>query len=154
MSNFDQIYKSLKNLGQLLVPYNYPLAPSDQESIISPLKSIELEVDGYTVVISYNKGDYEDHYLETFQVYGRYTPFLPFHLVVKLAKKVLGNDNLALLEIWCGNTSQRARKIYCWTLTVGKDGQPKASPYKNKMERHVFEGFAYNYVEVGTIDLY
>ena len=81
----------------------------------------------------------------------RDTPFLPFGLIVKLAQKILGGHHLSLVEMLRGN-----RKIYCWTLLVDKTGRPKKSNIENSenVERCVYEGFEYGYIDPTTVNFY
>jgi hypothetical protein len=150
MSNFDDKLEIIRNLSQDLVPYNFPMAPVDLEYYIAPLKKTEVEVDGYTIVFHLNRALYNDnYYLETFQVFNKYAPFLPFHLVTKLAKKALGGHFLSLVEFY-----QEDKKIYCWSVCLDKRGRPFAPPNKQKSNSRVFEGFEYMYVTPEQLNLY
>lgn len=139
----------MRNMADCLVPYNFPLAPVDLEYYIAPLKKCEVVVDGYTVVFHLNKAMYKDHYLETFQVHNKYAPFLPFHLVVKLGRKVLGTHHLSLVEFY-----QAENKIYCWSVCLDDRGRPIMSPIKEKFVPKVFEGFNYMYITPEQLNLY
>ena len=139
----------MRALGKILVPYNFPKAPAEWEDDLNVLKSRELIVDGYDVVLHYSKADYEDHYLETLQVLGKNCPFLPFALVCKLAKIFLGEAELSLVEIFREN-----RKIYCWTLTVDRDDHPIPSPYPTEVERCSYQGFQYCYMNPDQINFH
>lgn len=139
----------MRNLGEVLVPYNYPLAPAEWESDINILKMREITVDGYTVVAHYSKADYETHYLETLQLLGKNCPFLPFCLVCKLGSKFLGQDGLSLIEFFRDN-----RKVYCWTLTVDRDGQPIPNPYEPETEHCTYEGFSYHYMHPSQVNFH
>lgn len=149
MSKFDLKLDNLRNLAKDLVPYNFPQAPVDLEYYIAPLKKTEVEVDGYTVVFHLNRALYVDYYLETFQVFNKYAPFLPFHLVTKLAKKALGGHFLSLIEFY-----QDDKKIYCWSVCLDKRGKPISPPNKQKSRSKIFEGFEYMYVMPEQLNLY
>lgn len=147
--SFDQKIEIIRNLAEQLVPYNFPLAPMDYEYDISCLKKTEVEVDGYSIVIHFNKACYGDYYLETFQIYNKNAPFLPFNLVVKLGQKVLGGHCLSLVEFY-----QADRKIYCWNVCVDDRGRPIPSPLKEKTKIKNFEGFEYGYMAPEQLNLY
>jgi hypothetical protein len=149
MSNFDEKIEIMRGLAHQLVPYNFPLGPVELEYHIAPLKRCEAVVDGYSVVFHINRAMYNDHYLETFQVYNKYAPFLPFCLVTKLAKKVLGGNFLSLVEFY-----QDDRKIYCWSVCIDDRGRPISSPIKEKSKPRVFEGFEYMYMTPEQLNLY
>ena len=149
MSSFDDKIELMRNLSESLVPYNFPLAPADMEFYISPLKKGEVEVDGYTVIFHINRALYGDHYLETFQMYNKYAPFLPFCLVAKLARKVLGGHHLSLVEFY-----QEDHKIYCWSACLDMRGRPISSPVKERSKPCVFEGFNYRYMTPEQLNLY
>jgi hypothetical protein len=149
MAKFDEKIEIMKNLASDLVQYNFPMGPVEMEYHIAPLKKCEVEVDGYTIVFHFNRALYQDHYLETFQLYNKYAPFLPFHLVAKLAKKVLGGHFLSLIEFY-----QEDRKVYCWSVCLDIRGRPIMSPIKEKTVTMVFEGFEYMYMNPEQLNLY
>lgn len=149
MSKFDQKLEIMRNMANSLVPYNFPMGPVELEYHISPLKKCEVEVDGYTIVFHINRASYNDHYLETFQMYNKFAPFLPFSLVAKLAKKALGGYCLSLVEFY-----QDDRKIYCWSVCLDDRGRPMMSPIKERSKPRVFEGFEYMYMTPEQLNLY
>jgi hypothetical protein len=149
MRDIEDIIEGLRNLGEYLIPYNFPRSKTDVEEDISDFKKAEVEVDGYTAIIHYNKADYGEYYLETAQVLAKNAPFLPFHLVVKLARKILGGHNLSLVEFYQDN-----RKIYCWSVCVTRDGKPVPSPIESKSQSCEFEGFAYKYMHPSQLNFY
>lgn len=149
MSDFDSKIEITRNLANDLVPLNFPIGPVDLEYYISPLKKGEVSVDGYTIVFHFNRALYNNHYLETFQLYNKYAPFLPFYLVTKLAKKVLGGHLLSLVEFY-----QDDHKIYCWSVCLDQRGRPIASPAKEKCKQKFFEGFEYSYMTPEQLNFY
>jgi hypothetical protein len=149
MSKFDEKIEIMRSVSESLVPYNFPVGPVELEYYIAPLKRCEAEVDGYTVVFHLNRAKYKDHYLETFQVHNKHAPFLPFHLVAKLARKVLGGHHLSLVEFY-----QVEHKIYCWSVCLDERGRPIDSPIKEKSKPAEFEGFRYVYITPEQLNLY
>jgi len=149
MSKFDSKLEALRNLSLHLVPYNFPLGAVELEYYLSTLKRCESEVDGYTVVFHLNRASYGDHSLESFQVYNKYAPFLPFCLVAKLARKALGSHHLSLVEFY-----QEDKKIYCWSVCLDLRGRPMTSPMKERSDSRVFEGFQYAYMLPEQLNLY
>jgi hypothetical protein len=149
MKHIDEIVEQMKALAEHLIPYNFPCVAPEEEDEIHFLKFCDVLVDGYDVVLHLNKHDYEDHYLETFQVLSKTTPFLPFALVCKLAIKFLGSENLSLLEIL-----KDGRKIYCWTIIRDKSGNIVENPYKEKAENCFYEDFEYSYVTPDKVKFY
>ena len=147
-AKFDSSIEHLRSLGERLVPLNFPRNDPRLEDDIHAMKLIERTVDGYHLVIYFSKADYKDHFLETVQIFGNSIPFLPFSLVVKIAKKFLGGHHLSLVEIPKAN-----RKVYCWTVCVDREGKPMASPYEIKSEICNFEGFEYAYMQPDQINL-
>lgn len=149
MLDFDHKIEIARNLANNLVPLNFPMGPVELEYYLSPLKKGEAQVDGYSVVFHFNRALYKDHYLETFQLYNKYAPFLPFYLVTKLAKKVLGGHLLSLVEFY-----QDDHKIYCWSVCLDSRGRPIASPSKEKCKTKIFEGFEYMYMTPEQLNFY
>lgn len=139
--SLNQHISEMKNLGNVLMPFNYPKSTSESEDTINILKSRDVCVDGYDLILHYNKSDYGTYRLETLQVLGKYCPFLPFFLVCKVAKKFLGDKQLFLLEVF-----NDGRKIYCWTLITDEQGEPSPAPYEDNSTDCVYEGFEYKTV--------
>lgn len=149
MENIKTLIQRMQRLADRLIPYSYPSVKPQDEDDINVLKFASTTVDGYDVVLHFNKHDYGTHYLETFQVLGQDCPFLPFATICKLARAFLGNSNLSLVELFKDN-----RKIYCWTVVRNKGGVSIPNPYKNNSEICSYEGFAYNYVSPDQVRFY
>jgi hypothetical protein len=149
MEKLYDIVENMKELGNFFIPYNFPIETAAEEDKINILKFREVRVDGYDVILHFNKHDYGNHYLETFQLLGKDLPFLPFCLTCKLAKMFLGSHYLSLIEVLKDN-----RKIYCWTVVKDRDGKPMSSPYKDKSESCVYEDLEYSYVPPDKVNSY
>jgi hypothetical protein len=144
-----QILENLRRVADYLVPYNYPLAGMELEDDIGALKRIEMAVDGYELVVCFNKADYEDYYLETFQIFSKNGIYLPFHLIVKLAKYMLGSYHLSFIEFYQDN-----RKVYCWSVCIDDRGKPIPSPNEEDAVAREYEGFEYMQMHPSQINLY
>lgn len=147
----DEIIEGMRELGDVLIPYNYPKAPPQMtlEDDLAIFKHKEAIVDGYPIILHYQKADYENHFLETLQIYGKNSPFLPFGLICKLAKRFLGKHHLSLVELFKDN-----RKIYIWSVCVDRRGRPIAAPYEIDTEECNFEGFNYLYMQPNQVNFY
>lgn len=147
----EDVIDNMRALGDLLIPHNYPKAPllSTSEDDLAILKEREITVDGYPIFLHYQKADYDTHLMETIQIYGKNSPFLPFNLVCKLAKRFLGSHHLSLVEIFKEN-----RKIYIWSVCVDKRGRPIPFPFEEEIEDCEFEGFNYSYMQPNQIYFY
>jgi hypothetical protein len=138
----DEIVQSMRNVGEMLIPQNYPkMLSSSREDDLLIFKKKNLVVDGYNIDIHYQKSDFDDYFTETLQIYAQYCPFLPFNIVVKLAKKFLGENHLSLVEIY-----REGRKIYIWMLHVDRTGNPIELPFDIPVESCDFEGMKYSYM--------
>jgi len=145
----EQIFENLRRVADHLIPYNFPLAAMELEDDIGTLKRMALTVDGYDVVVCFNKADYEDYYLEVFQVFSRYSIYLPFHLVVKMACSMLGNQHLSFIEFYQDN-----RKVYCWSVCVDDSGKPIPSQTEGEGVSKRYEGLEYKQMHPSQINLY
>ena len=145
----DQVVHGMKALGEILVPFNFPLAPLPTEDDLGLFKAREAVVDGYQIYIHYQKSDYSVYFIETVQVHNTGSPFLPFSLVCKLGKRFLGNRHLSLVEMFREN-----RKIYLWSLCSDKQGNALPLPNNPQVEECVFEGFQYSYLQPSQIDFF
>ena len=150
MKKIEDYINDLKRLGEHLVSYNFPEGDPDSETVLNNLKHMDVTADGYQVTIHYSKAKYLDYYVLSFQIMGRTTPFLPFNVVCKLARKCLGNDDLSLIEIY-----KDRRKIYCWTLMTDLEGQPVEYPLDDgEYEPLAYEGLEYNLMRPSQIRFY
>jgi len=150
MSNetLDMIVARMRNVGEQLTPYNYPQADPKLEDDLNIIKTKEVVVDGYEVMMHFSRADYRTHISETVQILGKNTAFLPFCVVVKVARKFLGNHHLGLVEFLKDN-----RKIYCWTITLDHRGRPISSPAEQTVTQK-YEGFEYSYMSSSQVRFY
>ena len=139
MHKLDSTIEQMKSLGEQLVEFTHPKADTSMEDDITVLRGRDVVVDGYHVTVFYSKADYGEYKLETFQVLGKWMPFVPFTAVCKLARKFLGDKHLSLVEIYLDQ-----RKTYVWTLTTGPDGEAKP-PVQSVVSEVEFEGLHYYY---------
>ena len=149
MRCLDEEIEVLRNMSEHLIPYNFPKGPPQNEDIIAPLKRAMVDVDGYTVGLHFNKADYGTYFLETVQVFGATMPFLPFHLVVKIARRILGSHFLSFIEV-----PKEDRKYYCWTCCTDRQGKPIRPQYDVKTEDAKFEGFSFTYIHASQFNFY
>ena len=147
----ERAMDSLRAVSKHLIPLTFPFPKSriEDEEDIAILKKVEEDVDGYSLILHFNKANYGKYYLESFQVLGKHSPFLPFHLVVKLAQRMLGGHYLSFVEFY-----QENRKIYCWSVCVDKEGKPIPSPIEDETESCEFEGFEYKYMRPNQLNFY
>lgn len=147
--NIQQVVDEMKVLGDTLVPYNWPRNKPELENDLNLLKTRQVQVDGYNIILHFSRADYDTHYLETLQVIGTKAPFLPFCLVSRLAKLFLGDSYLYLVELLRDN-----RKIYCWSVTLDKEGRPISTNRKQKTETCTYDGWDYEYMYPSQINFY
>jgi hypothetical protein len=140
----DVIVQEMRNLGEQFVPYSTP----QNENDISILKTRQVTIEGYDLVLYYTKSKFEEHGTEVLQIYGQRMPFLPFYLIFKLARLFLGDLQLSLVELYKEN-----RKIYCWT--VNKDLEGNFIPLPDGFaEECVYEGSKYYYLQPHQVSFY
>lgn len=137
MSNILQEIANFKKMGDLLIPYNYPLVDIEEELIITPLKSRVFIIDGYEAECIYNKSRYPTYILETIQITPFYSPFLPFNMVCKIALLFLGKKDL-ILKTFC----KKEMRIYYWMSRKNYDGESIAWD-ENQINLNSYEGFTY-----------
>lgn len=147
----EEIIECMRTFGDMLIPFNFPKTPlsNTMEDDLAIFKQREAIIDGYPIIIHYQKADYEKHLMETLQIYGKNSPFLPFNLICNLAKRFLGSHHLSLIEIFKDN-----RKIYIWSVCVDRRGRPIPSPYELETEECDFEGFNYLYMHPSQVNFY
>jgi hypothetical protein len=145
-TNLDKKVEEMKGMAEWLIPYTFPKVVFSEEQEVLPLKQRNVTLDGCEMVLCYSKADYDYYFLESLQVQSYYSPFLPFTLVCKLGRAFLGKENLSYIEFF-----RNSRKVYCWTIT-SRDG--RSLPPGNKTKPGSYEGFAYNILQPGTIDLF
>lgn len=116
---------------------------------MAKMREREVVVDGYTIFVHYQKTDVGRQQLETLQIFGRNNPFLPFNLICKLAKKLLGSENLCLVELF-----KNDRKIYIWSLFLDKNGESTPSPFADEYESCEYEGLYYSYMQPNQVEFF
>ncbi len=142
----DKVIQEMKAMGDLLVDYSFPKVSSQEEDIVSFLKTRDMVIDGYAISIHYGKATYPNHILETFQCLGQRTPFVPFFLVVKLVRKFLGDKHLCFLDLFLND-----KKVYCWTVSKDLDG--KELPTEQRVLKEMnFEGFRYSFLHPSSVN--
>lgn len=149
--NLEEIIDNMRKIGEMLIPHNYPraLPVTTMEDDLAFFKEREAIIDGYSLFLNYQKSDYDTHFLETLQIYNKYSPFLPFNLVCKLGKRFLGSHHLSLVELFKDN-----RKIYCWSVCVDDQGRPIPLPYELVTEDCQFEGLSYLYMQPSQVNFF
>lgn len=144
MKKIEKSVLELKNLGKILIPYNYPISNSNlYEDDLVILKTRLFVIDGYSIVAHYQRCDYDDCYMDVLQIYGDYSNFLPISVSCKMAKLFLGESELFLIE-----TYKESKKIYCWTVYLDKDGNVIKSPSEDEgdLPYRYYDDFKYFYV--------
>lgn len=146
----SQIVKGMKSLGNMLVPYNYPLSLSSFfDDDLEIFKERESCIDGYSVIIHYQKSFYGSYYVETLQLCNKTGPFLPFYLLKKIATKFFGFEKLSLVDFF-----KDGKKIYCWSLATDNNGVSIDPPYETQGKICNFGNFTYFYLKPSYINFY
>lgn len=149
-NNLNEVVSNMRSLGRLLLPYTYPQTlTSLLDGDLDIFREREIYIDGYSVIVYYQKSDYGQYFLETVQIYNKIGPFLPFCIVLKTAIKFLGIESLALVEMFKSN-----RKVYCWSLATDYQGSPIELPYYADGETCFFEGTSYFYINPSYVNFY
>lgn len=141
-----QCVTEMKDLSEILVPLTYPKADFKIEQDILLFKQRTVVFDGYELIVCYSKADYGKYFLESLQLQSTYAPFLPFIVVCKLGRAFLGENHICYIEFFKNN-----RKVYCWTL---KTKNNKSLAPSKKMKTVVYEGFEFNLLQPGAVDLF
>jgi len=138
--------KSMRSMARSMMPWTFPEVTFEEEQEILLLKQRTMIVDGYDVTICYSEADYGKYFLNSLQIQSSQAPFVPFTLICKIGKMFLGNKNLSYIEFFRGN-----RKVYCWTVKV-QNG--KMLPPSKKTKQGMYEGFLFNILQPGSVDLF
>ena len=146
MNNLQKIVDRTKNIANFLIPYTFPKANIKSEHEIVALKQEDIVVDGYQITICYSIADYDEYFLKSIQLQSIYSPFLPFAVVCKIGQMFLGKNNLSYVEFFQSN-----KKIYCWTT---KTTDEKTLPPEKETKRGTYEGFDFNIIDPGLVDLF
>lgn len=151
----DVHVRGMKALAEQLVPFSFPLKSPQDEETISCLKQREIAVDGYDVIVYFNRCRYKDIDLGSLQVFGKYHTYLPFCLVCKIARQFLGDKELSLVEVMHhrnqGVADEYARKIYVWTVYHNSEGTPIPNPFATKFTARSYEGLSYYHVDQSQV---
>lgn len=139
----------MKRLGEMMSSKTFPNCNIGEDEDLIFLKSTEILIDGYTLILFYSVSDYSDHKIKNLQIYSKNHSFLPFNIVCKMAKKFLGDKYISLLELFYNN-----RKIYCWTMFTDSRDNPVVSPYDGNYIKKEFGDFNYYLMEPDKINFY
>lgn len=139
----EQHVQELRDLAKTLTPYSFPKVKVEDDQEVIVLRSRQLIVDGFDVAVTFCISDHDKYLMETLQIHGVHTPFLPFALVCKIAKYFLGSENLSFTDVVREN-----RKFYCWSLRKRKNG--KVLPAKKANASDSYEGFTYSVLKLGN----
>jgi hypothetical protein len=145
----EEAINRMKKIAQSLVSKTFPNVSMDYDQDLIVLKSSEILIDGYTVVVFYSISDFKDHKIKSLQIHSKNHQFLPFNVACKIAKKFLGNKYISLIEIFSNN-----RKIYCWTQVCDEKENPIMNPYSGEYEHKEFGDFDYYLLEPNNVNFY
>jgi len=135
MDELEKAVTDMKRMAEFLLPYQ---KTKEDESDLAVLKTSELVVGGYEVSFYLAKDHYQEFDLWTLQMYSKYQPFLPFHLVCRCATKFLGERELGLTEFIV-----LGRKLYVWSVAVDREGTPIPIPLRPQVEARCYDGFQF-----------
>lgn len=138
MSNklsLDSLIEDFKRVGDVLSPHQ--LNGNDDNVLNTKL----VEIDGYSVLIKFNRIDHGPFFSENLKIKSEHGSFLPFHLVAKLGKKFLGKYELILIEYF-----DDEKKIYEWAVTLDKDGKPSPVKIAVYYDDCFYDDLSYKYI--------
>lgn len=137
----DEHIEEMKDAAAQMVAFTAPLANSHDEKVVAPLKQRKICVDGYNTAVMFSRADHHGKfYIETLEIMATHTPFLPMHLVCKIAVKFLGGHDLIHYS-----TYLQGHKVYVWKVCLDRRGRPLPIARKN-FEPMMFEGLKYSFV--------
>jgi hypothetical protein len=139
----SDVIEGMKRMAIMLVPHSYPNKPEDSD--INFFKQREIVVDGYTLVVSFNRCDYQGVYLDVLSFTGKYMPYLPMPLLCKVGEAFLGNKELTFNEVL-----RSGRKFYSWMVLYKADGTPISNSFVNNGINDSFNGL--EFTRCGTGD--
>lgn len=145
-NEISQAVTEMRAMANLLIPATFPKVTFKEEQEILLLKQRVMTIDGYEISICFSMADYGNNMLESLQLQGVFAPFLPFIVVCKLGRAFLGEENISYIEFF-----RNKRNVYCWTLRT-VDGRP--APPDKAAKLGSYEGFNFNILEPGAVDLY
>lgn len=145
MSDFEKVINDMRNIARTLIPHTYPQVSEQHGRDISILKQRLVIVDGYEIILCYSEAMYVDHLLKTIEIQSTHSPFLPFSLIVKIAKRTFGLKNISYVEFF-----RDGKKVYCWLVKTQKEGLMEPDSSSKPCE---YEGFEFNILHPSFIEL-
>jgi hypothetical protein len=145
----EETINRMKKLAKTLIPKTFPNVSMAYGQDLLMLKSSELIIDGYTIVVFYSISDFKDHKIKSLQVHSKNHQFLPFNVACKIARKFLESKYISLIEIFSNN-----KRIYCWTQVCDEEENPIMSPYNGEYEHKEFGDFDYYLMEPDSVNFY
>ncbi len=138
----EQHVSELRAVSETLVEHSFPRVSADEDSEVDLLRNRQILVDGYDVHVTFGISDYDRYRVESVQIRGVHTPFLPFSLVCKIARYFLGDQSLSYIDVVQDN-----RKVYCWSVRRKRNG--KVLPVKKRAKPNSYEGLTYHMLDLG-----
>jgi hypothetical protein len=136
----EDVISEMRIVAENLTPVTYPKVSLQHKSDAESLKQRHIVIDGYDLIVHFNRANYDTCYVETLEIGGVHIPFLPMYLVCKLGASFLGNHELKYSEAF-----KNGRKIYLWTIAVDKRGCPITLDTK-RLKVGKYENFEYLYL--------
>ncbi len=131
-----QHIKEMKAMAEMLMSHTFPVVDFERERQILVFKQRTIVVDGYELIISVNKSNYNTYHSLFIQIQSVYSPFLPFNLICNLAKAFLGDINVSYVDFF-----RDGKKLYCWNIRTTPNGE--ILPPAKDTELSFYEGFTY-----------
>lgn len=145
MNPLSKTVKEMKSMADMLVPHTWPQADFKVEQDVLCLKQRIITVDGYEVNVCLSRADYKKYILDSLQIQSQNGPFIPFNIVCKIGIVFFGKTLLSYIDFF-----RNDKKVYCWAIKHfdGKILNPSHS------EPAEFEGFKYQILDHGSVDLF
>lgn len=137
----EDVVSEMRLVANKLMPVTYPKVKSSTYKFkTEPLKQRHIVVDGYDLVVYFNRSDYKACMVESLEIGGVYIPFLPMSLVCKVGATFLGGYELKYAEAF-----KNGRKVYLWTVAIDNHGRPIVLD-KDSLKKGIYEGFSFFYI--------
>lgn len=131
-----QHVKEMKAMAEMLMSRTYPMVNFEKERQTLVFKQRAIVVNGYELILSLNKSNYNTYHSLSIQIQSVYSPFLPFNLICNLAKAFLGDINVTYVDF-----ARNSKKLYCWNIRTRPNGE--ILPPAQDTELSFYEGFTY-----------
>lgn len=122
--------ESMQNIALMLIDNPHPE--------VNLLRQRQITIDGYDLITMLNRDIVDGQIIETLEIVNYSAPYLPMHLLCKVAILFLGGHHLIYYSKYI-----ESKRVYIWMVFLDSTGKPVASNLNNLKDLE-YEGLRFS----------